>query len=69
MPSTLINSFLLALLVQLLQNEEIRLNQLLEGMSVGELMTDEDMRRDIVIARAQEQLEWGGFVYIDIKHF
>lgn len=52
----------LALLKQLMKAEEIRLKQLLDGSAVDEIMTHEDMRRDLVIYRAQEYLEWGGFV-------
>lgn len=57
---------MIELLQELLDKEEIRLKQLRQGLAVGEMMTKEDMRRDVVISRAQKCLEWGGFVDITI---
>lgn len=64
----LINTFTLALLQDLMKNEETHLEQLLDGMLVSELMDNDDMRRDIIISKAQDQLEWGGFVYYNFMN-
>lgn len=58
----------LDLLREVITDEEIRLNSLLRGEMVGELMRKKDMDRDVFIFNAQKKLEAGGYIKL-LFHF